>query len=65
MSKDPDCLTNLAGDSEYQAIKQKLRLQMEDELKAQGDPRMFGKGHIFDQYQYANPAQRNFYERFM
>jgi N-sulfoglucosamine sulfohydrolase len=65
VSKDPDCLTNLAEDSKYRGIKQKLRLQMERELKAQGDPRMFGKGHIFDQYQYANPEGRNFYERFM
>ncbi len=38
---------------------------MTRELQAQGDPRMFGKGYLFDQYLYANPEQRNFYERFM
>jgi arylsulfatase A-like enzyme len=65
VSKDPDCISNLADDSKYRAIKQKLRRQMERELKAQGDPRMFGKGRVFDQYQYANPEQRTFYERFM
>jgi N-sulfoglucosamine sulfohydrolase len=65
VAKDPDCLTNLANDPKYKASKQNLRQQMERELKAQGDPRMFGKGHIFDQYEYANPEQRNFYERYM
>jgi len=65
VSKDPDCVTNLADDPKYRATRQTLRRQMERELKAQGDPRMFGRGYIFDQYQYANPEQRNFYERFM
>jgi arylsulfatase A-like enzyme len=65
VSKDPDCVTDLADDPKYQTTKQKLRAQMERELKAQGDPRMFGKGSVFDQYEYANPEQRNFYERFM
>lgn len=65
VAKDVDCITNLADDPKYKAIKQQLRQRMERELKAQGDPRMFGRGYIFDQYQYANPEQRNFYERFM
>jgi N-sulfoglucosamine sulfohydrolase len=65
ISKDPDCLTNLANDPKFQLARQKLQAEMERELKEQGDPRMFGKGYIFDQYQYANAEQRNFYERFM
>jgi N-sulfoglucosamine sulfohydrolase len=65
VSKDPDCITNLADDPKYREARKKLRRQMEGELKAQGDPRMFGKGYLFDQYQYANPDGRNFYERFM
>jgi N-sulfoglucosamine sulfohydrolase len=64
-SKDPDCITNLANDPKYRAMMGKLRQQMERELKAQGDPRMFGKGYLFDRYLYANTEQRNFYERFM
>jgi N-sulfoglucosamine sulfohydrolase len=64
-SKDPDCITNLATDPKYRATMGKLRQQMERELKAQGDPRMFGKGYLFDRYPYANTEQRNFYERFM
>lgn len=65
LKRDPDCVNNLANDAKYQSLKQKLSAQMTRELKAQGDPRMFGKGYIFDQYIYANPEQRNFYERFM
>ena len=65
VSKDPDCIINLANDPKHRAVMQNLRRQMERELKAQGDPRMFGKGYLFDQYQYANPDGRNFYERFM
>lgn len=65
VKRDPDCLNNLANQPKYKTQKLQLRQQMERELKAQGDPRMFGKGHIFEQYEYANPEQRNFYERFM
>jgi N-sulfoglucosamine sulfohydrolase len=65
LKKDPDCLNNLANDPKYEAQKAMLKAEMERELKAQGDPRMFGKGYLFDQYVYANPEQRNFYERFM
>jgi hypothetical protein len=35
------------------------------ELKAQGDPRMFGQGAIFDRYPHSNTAHVNFYERYM
>lgn len=65
VAKDPDCLNNLANDARHRQQKSKLKAQMERELKAQNDPRMFGKGSIFDQYIYANAEQRNFYERFM
>ena len=65
LKPDPDCLNNLANDPKYQSVKKQLQQQMERELRAQGDPRMFGRGAIFDRYTYANPEQRNFYERFM
>ena len=50
-----NCFPKLAG----------LREQLFSELKAQGDPRMLGRGAVFEQYPYANEGQRNFYERFM
>ncbi len=64
LTNDPDCLNNLANDPAYRVRKMGLKQQSERELRAQGDPRMFGKGYIFDRYVYANPEQRNFYERF-
>ena len=65
IAQDPDCLNNLADQPEHEQRKAALRAQMEAELKAQGDPRMFGNGHIFDDYQVSNPTQVGFYERFM
>jgi len=65
LKEDPDCLRNLAADPGRQSLKTRLRRQMERELRAQDDPRMFGRGAVFDQYPYADAEQRNFYERFM
>jgi len=65
VSKDPDCLQNLVGDVAYQTIKSQLKEQLFGELKAQEDPRMFGRGHLFEEYPYADAALRNFYERYM
>ena len=36
-----------------------------ERLKAQGDPRMFGQGEVFDRYVHANPAHVGFYERYL
>jgi len=58
---DPDCLNNLIGSVDCQGLAQ----QLFDELKAQGDPRILGQGHVFDEYPYAHAGHRNFYERFM
>jgi N-sulfoglucosamine sulfohydrolase len=65
ISKDPDNVTNLAADPTYAKIKNQLKKQLEQQLKKQGDPRMSGKGYVFDQYPFAEPNSRNFYERFM
>lgn len=63
LKTDRDCIHNLATLEEYFAIKEKLRIYMEEELKKQGDPRMFGKGDVFDSYEPTSVV--NFYERFM
>ena len=65
LKKDPACMHNLARDPKYAAQKQALEQQMIRELKAQGDPRMFGRGHIFEEYPVAFKNQRNYYERFL
>lgn len=64
VAADPDCVTNLATSEKYAESLAALRSQMESELKAQGDPRMFGRGDVFDQYGYTSPATDHFYERY-
>lgn len=63
--KDTFCITNLAAQKQYAALVSQLRKQMEAELQKQQDPRVLGKGDVFDSYPYAKPNQRNFYERYM
>lgn len=65
LSADPDCMKNLAGDPKHRRTMREMADRMVRELKSQGDPRMFGRGYVFDRYPYANPGQRGFYERFM
>lgn len=65
LARDPDCLTNLAGLASHEPVRQSLSRQMADELRSQGDPRMEGRGEIFEQYPYAHPDQRGFYERYL
>ena len=47
--KDAGCLHNLSDDPAYAETKNKLRKLLDDQLTAQGDPRMFGS-EIFDSY---------------
>jgi N-sulfoglucosamine sulfohydrolase len=61
---DPDCVKNLAEDRAHRELKAQLQDQLFSELKAQDDPRMFGKGAVFDEYPYAEERFRNFYERY-
>jgi arylsulfatase A-like enzyme len=61
---DPDCLTNMATLSAMDDVRRKLRKQMESLLRKQGDPRMEGRGQVFDDYPYADDGGRDFYDRF-
>ncbi len=63
LDTDPHGIENLAQHANYKKVARKLRTEMEQELKAQGDPRMEGKGYVFDQYPFANEASFNFYNR--
>lgn len=62
---DPECLQNLAALPKFQAIKNALKQQLQEELIAQKDPRALGKGAVFEGYQYSDARTRNFYQRFM
>jgi arylsulfatase A-like enzyme len=65
LTKDQACMNNLANAPEHQAIKAGLIAAMETQLRAEGDPRIMGNGHVFDEYEYAGDAHRNFYERYL
>jgi len=65
LRQDPFCLMNLAADRQHRSRLQRLREQMERELRAERDPRQFGRGDLFDNYIYADESTRNFYDRFM
>jgi N-sulfoglucosamine sulfohydrolase len=62
---DRECMNNLAGNKEYAVVVQKLRSQLEAELRKQNDPRMFGKGYIFDNYPITPPRYMNYYENYI
>lgn len=65
VAKDPECMNNLAADAQYADLKEAMKKQMVSELREQKDPRMFGQGHLFDEYEYADKSGVHFYERFM
>jgi arylsulfatase A-like enzyme len=65
LARDPDCVHNLAAEPAQQDRRRRLQREMTEELRSQGDPRMFGNGDVFDRYPIANEAVRGFYERYM
>lgn len=65
ISKDKECMFNLASDSAFIVIKDSLKARMEKMLREQEDPRMFGRGDVFNTYGYSNDQGWNYYERFM
>lgn len=52
VEEDPDNVDNLADNSEFYRVKVELRKEMEEMLKAEGDPRMLGNADVFDTYYY-------------
>lgn len=65
LSADPDGAVNVAGDAEHRERIARLETEMTARLEEQGDPRMFGRGFLFDEYPIHTDKTRNFYERFM
>lgn len=62
--QDPDCVRNLADDPQFAAVKLRLWNQLQQELTAQGDPRMLDGGDIFDYYPNVQvERQQNLYQR--
>ncbi|NQT84523.1 sulfatase [bacterium] len=52
LKEDPGQLTNVAGLAKYAEAKIKLRADLDNWMKAMGDPRAFGKGGEWDRQPY-------------
>lgn len=61
---DPDCMVNVVAAPRCAVQREKMAAQLAAELAAQGDPRVEGKGAVFDQYPIA-AAQKGFYARYV
>ena len=64
VEEDPFCMNNLANDEDFAELKTKLANEMKVKLTDQKDPRIMGKGDVFDNYKYSGKVA-NFYNRFM
>lgn len=63
--KDPFCVDNLADDPSFANLKNKLKIEMEAKLLAQGDLRMKGFGHLYEKAPFLKGRGRGFYKDFM
>ncbi|NDP22495.1 MAG: sulfatase [Paludibacter sp.] len=63
LANDKFCMNNLAEKPEYAKQKQAMKKQLFEQLKKQKDPRMFGKGDVFDKYPFDENENWNFYEK--
>ncbi len=63
LSTDPGTVTNLAADAKLADAKAKLWAQLQRELQAQQDPRILGKGDVFDHYQYVGAKNKSWSAR--
>ncbi len=64
LADDPECLNNLAGQTDLRSRQTSMAQRMMDRLREQQDPRMSGSGPVFDNYSYADPGGKGFYERY-
>jgi uncharacterized sulfatase len=55
--QDPGCLTNLATDSGQAQVREELSARLEGELKRTKDPRVMGKGDIWESYPRYSPMR--------
>jgi len=62
---DPECLKNLVMDPLRSKLRDEMKQILTEQLIQQQDPRINGKGDVFDHYPFDDPACLNFYERFM
>ena len=58
LTRDPECVYNLANDLAYAAKVAELRNKLMALLKDEGDPRALGNGEVFDTYKYVSGRQK-------
>lgn len=64
LDRDPDCLANLAAHPDHASVRSNLSLRLDSALRSEGDPRLEGRGDVFDGYEHANRGHVGFYERY-
>ncbi|MCE2833471.1 MAG: hypothetical protein LW694_03745, partial [Chitinophagaceae bacterium] len=47
---DPGCTRDLAGQRDHHTIQKRMAARLDSVLKAQGDPRVTGRGDVFETY---------------
>ncbi|HBV63778.1 MAG TPA: heparan N-sulfatase [Rhodopirellula sp.] len=62
---DRECLNNIADVARYAELRAQMEQTMSESLHTEGDPRVRGKGDLFDEYPYANVRERNFYRQYL
>lgn len=65
LESDRACMQNLANNPTYATRKERMRKRLFEHLHATGDPRVNGKGDVFDTYPFYQPTSFDFYERYM
>ncbi len=63
LKNDPDCVNNISDDTAFNKDKTYWSTLLVEELNKQADPRILGKGDVFDNYPII-PSQIRFYERY-
>jgi arylsulfatase A-like enzyme len=63
LEKDPECVNNLAATAEHDDLKDQMQAALFAELKKQDDPRMHGRGEVFDAYPHSK--RPGYYEKVM
>jgi len=57
---DPDCMHNLADQDDLAKTKRALADEMEKLLRAEQDPRILGRGDVFDSYKYTGNQSHSY-----
>jgi uncharacterized sulfatase len=62
VKEDPECLNDLAADAEHAALFAEYRQQLTATLKATGDPRLHGYGHVWEDHPRTRGVMRYYPE---